>query len=189
MIGLLTAAALVASAGDDVDRAPLIDTDHAIAELATPAAPYKAARLYWTGESETAPANECHVAIQTEHGWTVAPAGTDCWGIGRYYRRIAVREFAVKAGLLWLRFEEESSDPDEGGTSHTDYLVICGLADGAARCTAPIETGYTFDTTPKWKVKASLVKGALVLALQTGKRSAVPAETAALLGRSTLSFK
>lgn len=189
MIGLLAAAALVAGNGDDVDAGPVPDADHQIATLAKPAAPYKAARIYWTGESETTPGdNDCHLAIETDHGWAVASLGSDCWGNGRYYRRLDVQELAVKTTTLWVRYQIASSDPDEGGTEQADYLVICGLAEGAARCTDPIQIGYAFDGKPKWKVKPALKTGALVLELARGKRAAVPAETAALLGKHALPF-
>lgn len=190
MIGLFAAAVVVASNGDDVSAVTAPDAEHKISELAKPAAPYLAARVYWTGESDMNPdGNECDLAIETKRGWTVASLETDCWRNGRYYRRLAVQELAVMSSTLWVRYQIESSDPDEAGTDQTDYLVICGLADGAARCTTPIEIGYAFDGKLKWKVKPGLNAGALVLALDKGKRAALPAETAALLGKSPLSFQ
>lgn len=190
MIGLLASAVIVASNGDDVATVAVPDADHKISELAKPAAPYLAARVYWTGESEMTPdGNECDLAIQTKQGWTVASLDSDCWHNGRYYRRLAVQELAVKSSTLWLRYQIESSDPDEGGTDQTDYLVICGLADGAPRCTAAIEIAYAFDGKPKWRVKAGLKAGALVLELDKGKRAALPAKTVGLLGKSSLSFQ
>lgn len=190
MIGILASAVLVASNGDDVAAVTPPDADHKISELAKPAAPYLAARVYWTGESEMTPdGNECHLAIETKRGWTVASLDSDCWRNGRYSRRLEVQELAVRASTLWVRYQIASSDPDEAGTEQADYLVICGLADGAARCTAPIQIGYAFDGKPKWKVKPGLKAGALVLELEKGKRAALPAETAGLLGKSALSFK
>ncbi|HEY6035837.1 MAG TPA: hypothetical protein VIV58_16295 [Kofleriaceae bacterium] len=190
MIGLLASAVIVASNGEEVTAVTAPDADHKISELAKPAAPYLAARVYWTGESEMTPdGNECHLAIETKRGWTVASLDTDCWRNGRYYRRLAVQELAVKSSTLWLRYQFVSSDPDEAGTEQADYLVICGLADGAPRCTAAIEIAYAFDGKPKWRVKPALKAGALVLSLEKGKRAALPAETAGLLGKSSLSFQ
>ena len=49
--------------------------------------------------------------------------------------------------------------------------------------------GYAFDGKQKWKVKATLEAGALALELVKGKRAALPAETVALLGKRSLSFR
>ena len=46
--------------------------------------------------------NECHLAIETAHGWTVAPLTDDCWGNGRYYRRLGIQELGVGRGDLAL---------------------------------------------------------------------------------------
>jgi hypothetical protein len=178
---------LVASNGDDV---AIPDDAHPISELARPAAPYKAARIYWTGESELTPGgNDCHLAIETDHGWTVASLTDDCWGNGRYFRRLDVQELAVRSSMLWVRYQVASSDPDEAGTEKADYLVICGTTAGAARCTDPIEVGYALDGKPAWKVKVAFEAGVLVLELVKGKRALVPANTAALLGKKSLSFR
>ena len=188
--GPFDASVLVGSNGEAVDVFTNPDGDHRISELAKPAGPYKAARIYWTGESETTPGgNECHVAIETDHGWTVAPLTDDCWGNGRYYRRLSIQELAVKSSLLWVRYQVASSDPDEAGTEEADYLVVCGTASGTTRCTEPIAVGYAFDGKPKWKVKATLDAGVLVLDLVKGKRAALPEKTVALLGKKTLSFE
>jgi hypothetical protein len=166
-----------------------------IADLAKPVAPYLAARIFWTGASTTAPENQCHLGIQTEHRWTIVSLGSDCWTNGRYYRRLAVTELLVRAvgrtsSGLWLRYEIESSDPDAEGTVTEEFLVMCGMAEGRPRCTAPIALGLATDGKPQWKVKATLSKlGALTLVLQKGKRTALPSETAALLGKHTLSVE
>jgi hypothetical protein len=188
MIGLVASAVLIASNGDDVATVD-VPEGHAIGKLDKPVAPYKAARIYWTGDSETTPSNECHLAIQTEHGWTVAPLDLDCWGNGRYYRRLEVRELLVKSSLLWLRYQASSSDPDEDGAEEADYVVMCGLADGAPRCTAPVQVSFARGGKAKWKVNAALKAGALVLSLAQGKRAALPEETAALLGKHAISFQ
>lgn len=183
-------AVLAADNGDDVAVAPSPDADHRISELAKAAAPYKAARVYWTEPSEPTPAGtECHLAIATDHGWTVALLADDCWGNGRYYRRLETKELAVKASMLWVRYQVTSSDPDEGGTEATDFLVICGAAAGAMRCTEPIAVGFAFDGKQKWKVQPTLEGGALALALAKGKRTALPEKTVALLGKNPLPFR
>lgn len=188
MIGVVAAAVVVANVGEDVAAVSVPD-DRAIGKLAKPVAPYKAARVYWTGESETSPSNACHLAIQTEHGWTVAQLDLDCWGNGRYYRRLEIRELVVKSALLWLRYQEESSDPDEDGTEQADYVVVCGMAEGAPRCTQPIQIGFARGGQIKWKVNAAVKADALVLDLARGKRGTLPEETAALLGKHPLSFQ
>ncbi len=188
--GSVDSAVLVAGNGDDVDAVAFPDDTHRISELARPAAPYKHARIYWTGESELTPGgNECHLAIETDHGWTVASLTDDCWGNGRYYRRLGIQELAVKSSMLWVRYQLTSSDPDEAGTEATDYLVLCGTTAGAARCTDPIAVGYAFDGKQKWKVKAALEAGVLALDLVKGKRAMLPAKTVALLGKNALSFE
>jgi hypothetical protein len=199
---IASAAPLVGDNGDDVanlaafcktlDEATTcaIADDDKIADLAKPVAPYLAARVFWAGESATIPNNSCYVGLQTAHGWTVASLGSDCWGNGKYSRRLAVKELGMRASNLWLHYEVESSDPDVDGTFTEELLVICGIAEAQPRCTAPIELGNAKNGKPIWKVKATLSKtGALVLALQKGKRAALPTRTAALLGNSTLSFK
>lgn len=181
---------MVASNGEDVDVVTVPDGAHRIADLAKPAAPYKTARIYWTGESESTPGgNECQLAIETDHGWTVISLSSDCWDNGRYYRRLAVQELSVRSSSLWLRYQMTSSDPDEAGTEQAEYLVICGTANGAARCTDPIEVGYAFAGKQKWKVNARLDPGVLALGLVQGKHAALQPETAALLGKKSLSFK
>jgi hypothetical protein len=200
---LAGAAPLVASNGDDVaslaafcktlDAATTcaIADDDKIADLAKPVAPYLAARIFWAGASVTQPNNTCYVGIQTKGSWTVASLGIDCWGNGKYFRRLVVGELAVRAtGHLWLRYTVESSDPGVDGTVTEDYLVICRMAEAQPRCTDPIALGSATDRKPTWKVNATLSKaGALVLTLAKGKRAALPAETAARLGKSTLSFE
>lgn len=186
MIGPLTAAVVVVSEGADVDVAPKIDADHEIGALAKPTAPYKAARFYWTGDSDTSPDNACHLAIQTDKGWSVADLDVNCWQNGRYYRHVDIQELVVQAQLLWLRYRASSSDPDEGRMDFMEYLVVCGVADGAARCTKPIQLTLEADASVKWRVKASLSKGSLVLGLDKGKKAALPDGTKALLGKSTL---
>lgn len=210
-IGVLTstvsAAPLVADNGDDVASLAAfcksLDTattctvadDDKIADLAKPIAPYLAARIFWAGDSITAPENQCYVGLKTKQGWTVASLGSDCWSNGKYSRRLEVKELAVRAvgptsSDLWLRYAIESSDPDADGTVTEEFLVICGVAEGLPRCTAPIGLGLASDGKPKWKVKPTLSKtGVLVLALEKGKRAALPAATAALLGKTTLSFE
>lgn len=198
---LASAAPLVVDNGEDVANLAAfckkpdarsictIADDAKIADLAKPAAPYLAARLFWTGDSETTPNNDCYIGMQTKHGWSVAPIGTDCWGNGKYYRRLVVEELVVRAGaVLWLRYAVESSDPDASETARDEFLVICGGAQ--PRCTAPIALGFANDGKWAWRVKATLAKGgALTLALAKGKRAALPRETAALLGASTLAFE
>lgn len=204
---LASAAPLVADNGDDVSNLTAfckaldmattctVADDDKIADLAKPVAPYLAARIFWAGDSDTRPENHCYVGLETKQGWTVAPLGSDCWGNGKYYRRLVAKELAVRAvgptsSDLWLRYEIESSDPDAEGTVTAEFLVICGMAEGLPRCTAPIELGLASDGKPIWKVKATLSKtGELVLALQKGKRAALPIKTAALLGKTTLSFQ
>lgn len=199
---IANAAPLVASNGDEVQdlaafcksldtaRECMIGDADKIADLAKPVAPYQAARIFWAGESITGPSNECYLGIETPHGWTVARLDSDCWANGKYYRRIDVKDFSVRGSTLWLRYESESTDPDAPETVTGDFLVICGLSDGLPRCTAPIELGLAVDGKPMWKVKATLAKaGALVLELQKGKRAALPSETAALLGKRSLSFE
>lgn len=186
MIGLLAAAVVVAGEGADVDVAPKIAVDHEIGALAKPAAPYKAARFYWTGDSDTSPDNECHLAIQTDKGWSVADLDANCWQNGRYYRHVDVQELVVQSQVVWLRYRASSSDPDEGRMDFMEYLVVCGVADGTARCTKPIQLTLEADASVKWRVKASLSKGSLVLSLARGKKAALPDGTRALLGTSTL---
>jgi hypothetical protein len=199
---LTNAAPLVGDNGDDVtnlaafcktlDEATTcaIADDDKIADLAKPVAPYLAARIFWAGDSSTIPNNRCYLGIKTTQSWTVASLDLDCWGNGKYFRRLAVKELAVRASNLWLRYEIESSDPDVDGTVTEESLVICGMVEGAPRCTAPIALGVAHDGKPIWRVSATLSKaGALALALQKGKRAALPTETAALLGKPTLSFK
>ena len=187
-VGLPETPALGASNGEDVGVAAKPDADHRISELAKPAAPYKAARIYWTEGSGPA-GTECHLAIETDHGWTVASLGDDCWGNGRYYRRLEVQELAVRSSTLWVRYQVTSSDPDEAGTEAAEFLVLCGTTAGAARCTEPIAIGFAFDGKPKWKVQPTLEAGALALALVKGKRTALPEKTVALLGKNPLPFK
>lgn len=187
-VGLPAPPALDASNGEDVGVAAKPDADHRISELAKPSAPYKAASIYWTEGSEPA-GSECHLAIQTDHGWTVASLGDDCWGNGRYYRRLEVQELAVKSSTLWVRYQVTSSDPDEAGTETAEFLVLCGTTAGAARCTEPIAIGFALDGKPKWKVQPTLEAGALALALVKGKRTALPEKTVALLGKNALPFK
>ncbi|MFT3697781.1 MAG: hypothetical protein QM831_31870 [Kofleriaceae bacterium] len=200
MFGLLvwSSALLAANRGDDVKslaeyckqispQPSICDvTDSAkVADLAKPAAPYLAARIFWAGDSETTPNNSCYLGIQTARGWTVAQVGTDCWGNGKYYRRPIVREMDIRGGKLWLHFDVESSDPDVDGPELEEYVVVCGMTDEAPRCTAPIQL-----SNGKWKVKASLdKKGQLVLTLAKGKRSAIDEQTAAVLGTNKLSFE
>ncbi|NVB77944.1 MAG: hypothetical protein HOV81_06070 [Kofleriaceae bacterium] len=201
---IASAGPLVADSGDDVGSLAAfcksLDTattcaiadDDKIADLAKPAAPYLAARIFWAGDSITAPDNQCYVGLKTKQTWTVASLGSDCWSNGKYSRRLEVKELAVRPASsdLWLRYAIESSDPDVEGTVTEEFLVICGLAEGLPRCTAPIALGLASDGKPKWKVKATLSKaGALVLAVEKGKRAALPAETAALLGKTSLSFE
>lgn len=204
---IASAAPLVADNGDDVGSLAAfcksLDTaatctiadDDKIADLAKPVAPYLAARIFWAGDSITAPENQCYVGLKTKQGWTVASLGSDCWSNGKYSRRLEVKELAVRAvgpasSDLWLRYQIESSDPDAEEIVIEDFLVICGMAEGLPRCTAPIELGLASDGKPKWMVKATLSKaGALILALEKGKRAALPAATAALLGKTTLSFE
>lgn len=205
--GHALAAPLVADNGDDVSdlaaycksldaatTCAIADGDK-IADLAKPVPPYRAARIFWTGTSTTAPDNQCYLGIQTEHRWTIVSLGSDCWTNGRYHRRLAVTELLVRAvgrssSGLWLRYEIESSDPDAEGTVTEEFLVICGIAEALPRCTAPIAIGLATDGKPQWKVKATLSKlGALTLVLQKGTRTALPTETAALLGKRTLSVE
>jgi len=199
-----SAAPLVADNGDDVttlaafckqldpprETCSIADADK-ILDLAKPVAPYLAARLFWAGDSITTPNNDCYIGLQTKQGFTVASLGTDCWGKGKYSRRFVVRELAVRAPtLLWLRYAIDSSDPDWSGTSTNEFLVICGMAQDRPRCTSPIELGLATDGKPIWRVKVTLTKtGSLTLALDKGKRAALPAETAALLGKTTLAFE
>ena len=103
MIGLFAWAVIVASNGEDLATVTAPDADHKISELAKPAAPYLAARVYWTGEPATAEGNPCELAIETKRGWTVVSLGSDCRGNGRYYRRPEGQELVVKSTSLWLR--------------------------------------------------------------------------------------
>jgi hypothetical protein len=192
---------LVADNGDDVtnlaefcktlDKATCaIADDDKIEDVAKPPSPYLAARLFWAGDSDTVPDNECYVGLQTKLGWTVTSLGSDCWGNGKYLRRLAVKEFAMRTSSLWLRYDVESSDPDTEGTVTEELLVICGMSEGRPRCTAPIELGLSNNGKRAWKVKATLSKARrLVLKLEKGKRSALPTATAALLGTSILSVR
>lgn len=127
-------------------------TAEPIGSLASPAAPYLAATLFWAGDSETTPSNSCYLGIQTAHGWTVASVADDCWGNGKYYRRLTVDQLDVEdlahggSAELVLRYTVESEDPmDEGPTSASEqHLVVCGLdADALPRCTTPLAADAT----------------------------------------------
>lgn len=198
---LASAAPLVADNGEDVsdlaayckslDEATTcaIADDDKIADLAKPAGPYLAARAFWAGASITVPDNTCYLGIRTDRGWTVTSLHSDCWGNGKYYRRLTVTELVVHpaSSQLWVRYAIESSERDDDASATEELLVICGMAEGRPRCTAPIALGLETNGKQRWKVKATRSKaGALTLALHKGKRADLPAETAALLGKRTL---
>ncbi len=201
---LASATPLVANTGEEVsdlaayckslDEATTcaITDEEKIADLAKPAGPYLAARVFWAGASITVPDNACYLGIRTGQRWTVTSLHSDCWGNGKYYRRLAVTELVVHtvgraSPELWVRYTVESSERDDDASATEELLVICGMTDGNPRCTAPIVLGLETNGKQRWKVKATRSKaGALTLALQKGKRADLPAETAALLGKRTL---
>lgn len=185
-----------------------VEEKEALAVLGRPTPPYKTARVFWTGESETVPANSCHLAVQLADGFSVFDLSSDCYGNGRYYRRLTIRTFELKdvvpggAPELVLRYDVSASDPvdyDDGttgiGSESRSSLVVCGLAEGGAlSCVGPLETAvrysddqgkhnrqYTLDVTFR-------EGGKLEGKAAPGSSGKLPPEMAATLGTHSLKF-
>jgi hypothetical protein len=174
--------------------------DRPIASTFQRRGPYRDARVFWEGDSETLPGNQqCELAVQTAAGWFVAKLSDGCFTVGKYSAHTDVDELAVEDVVpggtpeLVLRYRVITNEPvdrDDGrhGRVETEhaYLVVCGVdAGNVPSCIEPLElSGHSDGDFGKstWDLDDEIRRdGKLSIKLRNGSVE-VPPEARALVG-------